>query len=597
MFCYKRGIGKQESLRNTDFLVSSIDNSILTSLSANFGSFKPYNGLYIKNSKILLENVFEEIELKDKIYKMYQLETSSKIITCDDNIVNINLNENKIEYDIGSIYYSKKLYYKDDILCMDYEIENNLNYNIKFKIIPLLTNRTLYDMKTAQFIKFNQRKIKNGTVVNINITDDINFYIKSDEFEFDKEVKFLNNVVHNDVNDTKLQEDLYTPGQFLLKIKKGEKKVVHICFSTNDFDISCIEFEKEYKNSLDMLEKLNQNVPSEFTEQRDLQVLLSKFSFDDKLINTLPYTNFTSIENIEENLDIENAIQILLDNLKSIDGMYLVFDKCKEASSKLINIRRYIKEIEYQNKENEKIKEKVILLKLWYGEIANRLLEKQDFLADVYFNSIKEIVYDVLDEKNQYISLSSLEYVSLTYNVVKVYQKILMLLEKNDKNIEGMDIAIKNLIEEKYLNSQKNLLKRKINDIGYDVFPEMIYTLSLSYPCFVGEISIKVLDTIFKELYTPYGLRKYKKSDDKNDTHKVYPEYMAHFVKANLRQNGVTNVSKKISYNLVKELIQEINKRVNCGVNKVYDLSKSVVTMPADLLTISEVCRLYDMLT
>ncbi len=597
MFCYKRGIGKQESLKNIDFLASNINKNVLTSLSANFGSFKPYNGMYIKNSKILLENVFEEIELKDKIYKMYQLETNSKTITCDDNIMNINLNENKIEYDIGSIYYNKKLYYKDDILCMDYEIENNLNYNIRFKVIPLLTNRTLYDMKTAQFIKFNQRKIKNGTVVNISITNDVNFYIKSNEFEFDKEVKFLSNVVHNDVNGTKFQEDLYTPGKFLLKLKKGEKRIIHICFSTNDFDISSIDFDKEYKDSMNLLEKLNQNVPIEFTEQRDLQSLLNKFSFEDKLVNTLPYTNFTSIENIEKNLDIENAIQILLDNLKSIDGMYLVFDKYKEASTKLINIRRYIKEIEYQNRENEQIRKKVILLKLWYGEIVNRLLEKQDFLADVYFNSTKEIVYDVLDEKSKNISFTDLEYIALTYNIVKIYQKMLILLDKNDSNIDGIDIAIKSIIEEKYLNSQKNLLKRKINDIGYDVFPEMIYTLSLSYPCFVGDISIKVLDTIFKELYTPYGLRKYKKGDNKNNFHEVYPEYMAHFVKANLRQNGLTNISKKISYNLVKELIQEINKRINCGVNKVYDLSKNVVTMPADLLTISEVCRLYDMLT
>lgn len=599
MFCYKRGIGKKDTLKNIDFLLSNDNKDILTSLSANFAAFRPYNGLYINNSNVLIENVFEEIKLKDKIYKMYQLESKSKSINCNECITNIDLNKNQIEYDIdGGVNYKKRLYFISDILCLDYEVFNNLNYNINFKAIPLVTYRKLYDMKTSQYIKFNQRKLKNGTMINISITEDINLYIKSNEFEFEKNAKFLNGVTHNSIIDQNvLVEDLYTPGDFTVKVKKGEKKLIHICFGLYDFNIQNIDFTNEYNNMLENIKNSSISIPEEFIEQKDLKILLDKFSIKDKFVNTLPYDKYASIDIIEKNVNTEESLNILIDNLKAIDGMYIVFERYKEASSQLINIRRYIKEIECQNRQDEKIMKKVVLLKLWYIEIVNRLLEKQDFLSNVYLDPIKEIIYEILDDKNIKIALGSLENICLTYNAVNIYEKILNLLNKKDEKINNVGIYILNVMKENYFNSSNNMFKKYIDDLSYDVFPEMIYTLSLSYPCFTETTSIKILDIIFKELYTPYGLRKYKKSDNVNDSLKVYPEYMAYFVKANLMQNGITDVSKKISYNLVKELIQEISKKINCGVNKVYDLKADIDTMPADLLANTEICRLYQMLT
>ena len=73
---------------------------------------------------------------------------------------------------------------------------------------------------------------------------------------------------------------------------------------------------------------------------------------------------------------------------------------------------------------------------------------------------------------------------------------------------------------------------------------------------------------------------------------------MAHFVKANLRQNGVTRASQKIAYNLVRELLQDISKYENGGIKKVYhEKGIKVDNVGYDLLTNAEVIRLYDMLT
>ncbi|MEG1010031.1 MAG: hypothetical protein RSF67_09520, partial [Clostridia bacterium] len=74
------------------------------------------------------------------------------------------------------------------------------------------------------------------------------------------------------------------------------------------------------------------------------------------------------------------------------------------------------------------------------------------------------------------------------------------------------------------------------------------------------------------------------------------PKYMAHFVKANLRQNGVTYASQKISYNLVKELLQEIDNNISNGVKSVYHEKNIPIDTPLDMLTIAELIRVYDML-
>ena len=73
---------------------------------------------------------------------------------------------------------------------------------------------------------------------------------------------------------------------------------------------------------------------------------------------------------------------------------------------------------------------------------------------------------------------------------------------------------------------------------------------------------------------------------------------MTTFVNSNLRQNGVTRATQKISYNLVKELLAEINKETVGTVKYKYDeKTKKAYGMPVNALTNAELIRLYNMLT
>ena len=57
----------------------------------------------------------------------------------------------------------------------------------------------------------------------------------------------------------------------------------------------------------------------------------------------------------------------------------------------------------------------------------------------------------------------------------------------------------------------------------------------------------------------------------------IYPKYMAHFIKANLRLTGITRASQKIAYNLVKELLHDVGKNINGGFNTLKIMLKEEI--------------------
>lgn len=598
MFKYKRGINNIEQAKQVEYVLSNNNNSCL-SMSATLDTRKPYNGMYIKDGKIIVENLMEEIELKNKLYRVGQVMTSVQTISCDEYITNIDLEKNTFNYDFGDIKFSKSFCFsKDsDLLCIRYDIFNNTTNNAKFRILPLITYRELFKMKDSQSLRFNQRKVNNGVLVNLSIVNEENVVIKSDKSKYTKESRIITNVKHEYITKQLEKEitteDLFVPGNFEIDVKKESNQIFNLYICQKDFNIENVDVNEiftEYENSKNSIKS---GIRDEYVELKDLAMQISNFNMNDKLIDTLPYE-----KHYELNFDYEfkNGVTkediITLTNIvKSIEGQYLTFDKIKDANNVLIKIRRYIRQIE--DIKNESINKDFVLLKLWYIESANRLIQKESKFASLYLEFIHEILYDLFikEEKDRY--LTDIQTCALSYNAIKIYEN---LLEDNDDVIYEIGEYINSVILTKFWDEEKRTMKENITDVVAKPNIHMIYTLSLSYPCIVGDIQIKLLDTIFKELYTPYGLRSTPRSS--NEPCYIYPKYMAHFVKANLRQNGVTRASQKIAFNLVKELFQDINKYINGAIKYIYSEKGVLVDSRGyDLYTNAEIIRLYDMLS
>ncbi len=603
MYRYKRGVNSLEKAKQIEYSFSDHSRACL-SMSGCLEFKKPYNGMYIRNGKVLLAQLAERIEIKDKVYKMTELSMTSQNISCEEYIRAIDLEKNTFEYDIGAIHYTKRLGFDDesDLLCIEYHIKNVERTSAIFKIIPMVTYRDFENMKNFSMLKFNQRKIDHGVLISLSVLNQENLVMKSREMEWMKNPQNLTNVKHEFIRSDCAREiyteDLSLCGEFETTIPGFSEKIIHLYVASSDFDINTILPENIFYDMDRRNAQALYGIDEAFVELRELAMSISHLDMDELLIPSLPYRKdyndvFDEEKRRENQKDLLQDLEDLTDIVRAVEGQYISFGKYKEAKRTLIKIYKLWKAYATFSMEKEE-KKQYYLLGLWYIESVHRILQKENKI-ELYLESVKDIIYEVIEQKEALYD--DIEVVALMYNAIKIYQNMLKWIGQEDIAMDDEEHALQDLIIHQFWCEDRRVMKKNLKDEKPIASVEMIYTLSLSYPCIVGDIPIKLLDTIFKELYTPYGLREISKKSSQN-TGLIYPKYMAHFVKANLRQNGVTRASQKIAYNLAKELLQDIGKYVSGGIKKVYHEKGIAVDSNAyDLLTNAEVIRLYYMLT
>ena len=405
-------------------------------------------------------------------------------------------------------------------------------------------------------------------------------------------------MITEDIKKEIFFEDLMILGNFNADVKGLSETKLYMYISYKDFSIETL-------NSLDIfnnIESRNKNitfdVDENFIELMDLSKSILNTHLEDLMINSIPYKkqyNEDYIKSISElsEKQIEEDIESLIDITRSIEGQYLYYKKVKEAKKTVLNIYKITKELS-KLELSEHIRERLNVLKLWYIESVNRVLQKEGRI-ELYIDSIKEILYYFCEPDNRATCFKTIEITTLMLNAIKVYLNILTWIGDTDKQMEIQESYFKSLIEKEFWIKEKNIMKKDLRDDEHFANVEMLYALSLSFPCVSDDIPNKLLDTVFKELYTPYGLRKVSKFSPRYDG-LIYPKYMAHFIKANLRLTGITRASQKIAFNLVKEILQDVGKYINGGTKKIYsDRGIAIDGMSYDVLTNAEMIRLYHM--
>ncbi len=603
MFKYKREINNYEQARQIEY--SLTDNSkICFCTTGTLYTKKPYHGMYIKNGRVLLENIVETFDIDGNTYRMVEIDTNSKEMNTKEYLTSIDLEKNYFEYNFSDLNYSKRFSFVENegILCIEYTIKNMLRSNVKFKVIPLITYRDFYNMKNNSMLKFNQRDTDDGTFISISVLKQENLALKSDKMNWVADNNVLRGVKHELVNtDLKKEiyfEDLAICGHFEADIKGLSETKLYVFCSCKEFNLENINVLYVFNN----IETRNKNatfdVDDSFIELQDLAKSMINSNMKDRMITSLPYSRFFDSKYINlihslNDKELEKDIEELIDIVRAVEGKYLYFKRVKEAKVTVLNVYKIIKELSKIELKDE-LKEKYNILRLWYIEAVNRILQKEGRI-ELYMDSIKEILYNLIEPENRATCFKSIEVTALMLNAIKVYLNILTWIGDTDKQFEIQETYFKNLIENEFWIKEKNIMKRRIDEEESYANIEMIYTLSLSFPCVSDDIPNKLLDSIFKELYTPYGLRTISKYSPNYDG-LIYPKYMAHFIKANLRLTGITRASQKIAYNLVKELLQDVGKYVNGGTKKVYsEKGVSIDGMSYDILTNAEMVRLYHM--
>lgn len=603
MFKYKREINNYDKARQLEYSIS--DNSkVCFCTTGTLQTRKPYHGMYIKDSKVLMENIVETFTVDNSTYKIVEIDTKSKELLTRDYLTNIDLEKNLFEYNFSDISFSKRFAFdeKEGILCIEYTIKNNTRSNIKFKAIPLITYRDFFNMKNTSMLKFNQRDTEDGTFIALSVLNQENLVLKSDKMCWTNDNNALRDVKHEmiteDIKKEVYYEDLIICGEFSSDIKGLSETKLYVYVSYKDFSLEDINPILILNNVENRNKNITFDLDENFVELMDMSKSILNTHFDGLMISSLPYKkqyNDEYISKIQELIpkQIDEDIEEIINITRSIEGQFLYYKKIKEAKKTVLTVYKIIKEISKLELSSRQI-ERLNVLKLWYIESVNRVLQKEGRI-ELYMDSIKEILYYFIEPENRATCFKTIEITSLMLNAIKVYLNILTWIGDTDKQMEIQERYFSDLIRRDFWISEKNIMKRDLREEEHYANVEMLYALSLSFPCVNDEIPNKLLDTVFKELYTPYGLRKVSKySPEYNGL--IYPKYMAHFIKANLRLTGITRASQKIAFNLVKEILQDVGKYINGGTKKVYsEKGISIDSMSYDVLTNAEMVRLYHM--
>lgn len=585
---YKRQIDDIEKIKQIEIYGSSKKGAYY-SLSSFLEADKPYNGLYI-NKKVMLENVFETITVDGKSYNLQNLTTISDKYSAKEYICEIDLDKMQYMYRCQNVTIVKKIEFVKgtNILKIDYEINNENEQRSKVVISPLVTYRDQVHMKKASYLKFGNREIDSGILVNLSIVENRNLLLICTGAKYIKVDGYVSNVKH-EVTNLELKkdvyiEDLYLPGKFEIQLMPNEQKTVSMYVSDEIIDLEKIE-NLSMNSATDENESKEKEIDGEYVELKKLVNSL-KF-FDDTNAISLPSNLYLNMGAVDEKNFLLYLNELLLD-IKSIDGRYICIDELNKAVSK---IETYVNLL---SNTDEYIKKSDVYLKcsLWLIEAMYKLyLKDSESINEEFKEFICTLVLttqNLVDSKSN--NLKNLEVVSLAYNALAIYSDIF-----KDPRYESLAMDLSDKITNEFWDEQRRVLKKNSDDMEVEASVDMIYAVSLSFSPAKKEIRIKLLDTIFRELYTPLGLRTAAKSN-KSSNSLVYPKYMAHFISANLNQNGNSYASKKIAYNLVKDLLLDIDKYVKDNVKYVYSEKGIDIDFKAlDLYTTCEMIRLYSM--
>lgn len=96
---------------------------------------------------------------------------------------------------------------------------------------------------------------------------------------------------------------------------------------------------------------------------------------------------------------------------------------------------------------------------------------------------------------------------ALWYNALKVMEKLSRKFGEDSSKFTSLSEMVKKSFNEKFWNEDKNCLYDVVDENDDKVRPNQIWAVSLPYTMLDRDKEKKIVDTVYEELYTSYGLR------------------------------------------------------------------------------------------
>lgn len=452
-------------------------------------------------------------------------------------------------YRVEDIYLKKTIAveYGHNTAVVCYEIENG-SEACKLRVVPLFNYRGYADVSEKGDLNFktivNDKELSLIPEKNKDIT--IDFYT-SDGVYYDRGLiptsmatpNYLIEENHFYMIDHRTGflgvDNHYTPYEVQLELEPYEKKKFYVkCTIEKLNDKSGFEIVREYKERAEGLVKkanLNDSLADNLVKAADHFIVNRESTGLKTILAGFPW--FTDWGR---------------DTMIAFEGLTLVTKRFDDAREILESFAKYIKNGLVPNvfpDANTEPMYNTVDASLWYFQATYQYLnytgdkEDYDFIKEKIYPKLKEIfkAYSTktdfsigMDEDGLVFAGDGLDQVTwmdvrvgdlvvtprhgkpveinaLWYNALKIMEKLSKYYGEDYEVYRKLSVKVKESFERKFWNEKTQCLYDVVDENDDKIRPNQIWAVSLPFAILDKEKEKKIVDTVYKHLYSTYGLR------------------------------------------------------------------------------------------
>ncbi len=584
-----------------------------------------YHGLLIAALKpptsryLLLSNLLEDIIIDDTSVSL------SSFKTLDGYVNEGYAYLQRVQYNfLPEFVYSYKdiiikkkiaMKYGENTTVVQYEIRNG-SKAATLKLTPLVNSRDHHHKNHREYLKFSTQE-KQGEVTIYPEDSHIKLRIGVNIGEYQKlEDCYFYNMLYTIEQERGLDncEDHFIPGYFNISLKPSETKVISFIATTESYDVFKIEASQIIKE-----------------EEGRLIELLEKKAYNNKLCRRLVLAadNFIVYRNSTKSKTVIAGYPWFTDwgrdTMIAFSGLTLATGRYEDAKDILYTFSKYVNYGLLPNMfpdDGEQPAYNSVDAALWYFEAVMSYLEyTQDysFIKDKIYNCLKEIcssfiggtIFDIKMTEDGLVTAGN-QHTQLTWMDAKVggwvvtprhgkaveinalWYNALMIMSKLAKKFEDKDIYLelankaKESFDKVFWNDKDGCLYDVVNELGKDtsIRPNQIIAIGLTYAVVTEDKAKKIVEKVWEQLYTPYGLRSLSKDssnyrgvysgdvlsrDGAYHQGTVWTWPLGRFIKAYVRVNDSSQQARKNALDFIMPFVDHIKDSGLGSISEIFD--------------------------
>ncbi|CDG34798.1 glycogen debranching protein [Acetivibrio thermocellus BC1] len=547
----------------------------------------------------------------------------------------------KYIYRVKDVYVEKEIcmVYGENTVVVVYHVINGTG-RTNLRLTPLVNFRDYHFNSGRAYMSFERKFEKDVLTVRPSCYDiDIKLYSTDGKFTELDDIWFYNmDYAVERERGLASTEDHYIPGYYDIEIKPLEEK--YITF------VATVEKNVNHRDGLKIIEK----------EKKRLKKLASKAGYKDELAKKLVLAADKFIVHREST----NAKTVIAgypwftdwgrDTMISLAGLTLATRRFEDAKEILYTFSKYVKDGLIPNMFPDAGHEppyNTVDAALWYFEAVNKYVNythDYKFIKENIYSGLKQIIeyyskgthFNIKADEDYLISAGdehtqltwmdakvgdwvvtprhgkAVEINALWYNALKIMSQLSKHFKEDAGLYDEMAEKVKKSFEEKFWNEEKKCLYDCLTPNYKDdkVRPNQILAVSLSYPVIEGEKAKSVVDIVFKELYTAYGLRSLSPKEKEyvgvymGDQYRrdgayhqgtVWTWPLGHFITAYLRVNNYSPEARKMALRFIEPFKDHLQDACLGSVSEIFDGNEPLIPRGcfAQAWSVAEILRAY----